>query len=64
MGMPKGGGIVGRSIQVIRCPGCGRLVRAVVYDGRVRGRCTIHGKYINAAAEDLVDNATRASGRR
>ncbi len=64
MGEITGGGVLQNSRQIVRCPGCGRLVRAVAYGGRVRGWCAVHGRYVNALVEDIVDNATKTSGRK
>lgn len=47
------------TIRIVRCPACGRFVRATVYDGRVKGWCTVQRRYVNAAVEEVVDNATR-----
>jgi hypothetical protein len=56
-------GVVETAICIIRCPACGRFVRAVVYDGRVKGWCTVKHRYVNAAVEEVVDNATRRAGK-
>jgi len=50
--------------RVVRCPACGRLARAVVYDGRLKGWCAVQRRYVNAALEEVVDNATRKAGKR
>jgi hypothetical protein len=52
------------NILVVRCPACGRFVRALVHDGRVKGWCTVVGKYVNVPLEKTIDNGTRQAGRR
>ena len=57
-------GVIRSVISVVRCPACGRLVRAVVYGGRLKGWCAVQRRYVNAAIEEVVDNATRKAGKR
>jgi hypothetical protein len=52
------------NILIIRCPACGRLVRAFVLDGCVKGWCTVVGKYVNVPLEKTMDNATKRTMKR
>jgi hypothetical protein len=50
--------------MVIRCPACGRFVRAFVYNGYIKGWCAVMGKYVNVPLEKTIDNGTKQAGRR
>lgn len=56
-------GAVETTICIVRCPACGRFVRAVVYDGRVKGWCAVQRRYVNAMIEEVVDGAMRRAGK-
>jgi gamma-glutamyltranspeptidase len=51
-------GLVQSTIRIVRCPACGRFVRAVVNNGRVKGWCTVQRRYVNTAIDEVVDRAT------
>jgi len=50
--------------HIIRCPACGRLVRALAWGGEVKGWCAVQGKYVQTTVKKATDDATKRAGRR
>jgi hypothetical protein len=60
----SGNPLIMGNIMVIRCPACGRFVRAFVYNGHIKGWCAVMGKYVNVPLEKTIDNGTKQAGQR